>query len=97
MVLNDRILRRALAAIAVAGLLLGLAAWSIGQNDWANRWWAAGTIPVVIGLLVSMIRELLAGRLGIDAAALVSMSGALALGQSLAGSSLPSCILVAPF
>jgi heavy metal translocating P-type ATPase len=85
MVLNDRILRRTLAAIAVAGLLLGLAAWFVGQNDWANWCWAAGTIPVVIGLLGSMIRELLAGRLGIDAVALVSMSGAVALGQSLAG------------
>src|SRR6185312_5064041 len=85
MVLNDRILRRALAAIAVAGLLLGLAAWFVGHNDWANWCWAAGTIPAVIGLLGSMIRELLAGRLGIDAVALVSMSGALALGQSLAG------------
>ena len=85
MVLNDRILRRAQAAIAVAGLLLGLAAWFVGHNDWANWCWAAGTIPAVIGLLGSMIRELLAGRLGIDAVALVSMSGALALGQSLAG------------
>jgi heavy metal translocating P-type ATPase len=85
MVLNDRILRRALAAIAVAGLLLGLAAWFVEHNDWANWCWAAGTIPAVIGLLGSMIRELLAGRLGIDAVALVSMSGALALGQSLAG------------
>lgn len=85
MVLNDTLMRRALAGIALAGLMLGLAAWFAGRNDWANWCWAAGTIPVVVGLLGSMIRDLLAGRLGIDAVAFVSMSGALALGQSLAG------------
>ena len=82
---NNRLLRRALAAIALTGLLLGLAAWGVGRNDWANWCWAAGTIPVVVGLLGSMIRDFLAGRLGVDAVALVSMSGALVLGQNLAG------------
>ena len=82
---NDRLLRWALAAIALTGLLLGLAAWGVGRNDWANWCWAAGTIPVVVGLLGSMIRDFLAGRLGVDAVALVSMSGALVLGQNLAG------------
>ncbi len=84
-VLNERLLRRTLAAIALAGLILGFAAWSVGRNDWANWCWAAGTTPAVMGLLGSMIRDLWAGRLGVDAVALVSMSGALALGQSLAG------------
>ena len=46
---------------------------------------AVGTAPVVAGLLVSMIRDLLAGRMGVDAVAFVSMSGAFALGQYLAG------------
>jgi P-type E1-E2 ATPase len=83
--LNDRLFRRALVLIAVAGLLLGLVAWSLGRSDLANWCWAGGTIPVVIGLLVSMIRDFLAGRFGVDAVAFVSMSGALALGQNLAG------------
>ena len=47
--------------------------------------WAAGTIPVVVGLAVSMARDLLAGRLGVDAVAFVSMSAALLLGEPLAG------------
>ena len=38
-----------------------------------------------VGLLVSMIRDFLAGRMGVDAVAFVSMSGALALGETLAG------------
>ena len=83
-IVNDWLLRRALAATALTGLLLGLAAWGVGRNDWANWCWAAGTIPVVVGLLGSMIRDFLAGRLGVDAVALVSMSGALVLGQNLA-------------
>ncbi len=52
---------------------------------WAGRFWAAGTIPVVVGLAVSMTRDLLAGRLGVDAVAFVSMTAALLLGENLAG------------
>ena len=65
--------------------MFGVAAWSAGRNDIANWCWAGGTLAVVAGLLVSMIRDFLAGRLGVDAVAFVSMSGALALGQNLAG------------
>jgi heavy metal translocating P-type ATPase len=83
--LNEKVFRRALIAIAVIGLLLGLIAWGLGQREIANWCWAGGTLPVVVGLLVSMIRDFLAGRLGVDAVAFVSMSGALALHQNLAG------------
>jgi heavy metal translocating P-type ATPase len=77
--------RRALLAIALAGLGLGLIAAGAGRSDIAQWLWAAGTAPVVAGLAVSMIGDLLAGRLGVDAVALVSMSAALVLGQPLAG------------
>ncbi|HTR15023.1 MAG TPA: heavy metal translocating P-type ATPase, partial [Roseiarcus sp.] len=83
--MSERLFRRGLLAIAAAGLVLGLLAWGFGRSDWADWCWALGTAPVVAGLLVSMIRDLLAGRMGVDAVALVSMSGALALGQYLAG------------
>src|SRR6516165_5551752 len=82
---TERLLRRALVVLAVAALVLGLIAWALGHNDLANWCWAGGTVPVVLGLLVSMIRDFLAGRLGVDAVAFVSMSGALLLGQNLAG------------
>ena len=65
--------------------LLTFLPWSLGRTDLANWCWAGGTAPVVIGLLISIIRDLLAGRVGVDAVAFVSMSGALALGQNLAG------------
>jgi hypothetical protein len=83
--LSERLFRRALFFVAVAGLLLGLIAWAIGRSDLAEWCWAAGVVPVVMGLLVSMVRDFLAGRVGVDAVAFVSMSGALALGQYLAG------------
>jgi hypothetical protein len=49
----------------------------------AAKLWTVGTIPVVAALLVSMIRKFLAGRLGVDAVAFVSMSAGLLLGEQL--------------
>ncbi len=71
--------------VALAGLGLGVAAWVSGWPELASWLWAAGTFPVAAGLLVSMIRDFMAGRLGVDAVAFVSMSAALALGETLAG------------
>jgi heavy metal translocating P-type ATPase len=83
--LTERMFRRALIVIALGGLVFGAVAWANGRSDVANWCWAAGTLPVVIGLLISMIRDFLAGRMGVDSVAFVSMSGALVLGQNLAG------------
>lgn len=82
---TERMFRRTLIAIALTGLITGAAAWAYGWSDLASWCWAAGTVPVIIGLLISMIRDFLAGRVGVDSVAFVSMSGALALGQNLAG------------
>jgi heavy metal translocating P-type ATPase len=84
-ILDERLVRRALVVTALGGLLTGLVAWSLGRSDLAQWFWAAGTVPVVLALLFSMLRDFLAGRVGVDAIALVSMSGALVLGQTLAG------------
>lgn len=81
----ERSLRRALIAAALAGLALGLLASSAGRGGLAQGIWAAGTLPVVLALLVSMVRDFLAGRMGVDAVAFVSMSAALVLGETLAG------------
>ncbi|MFZ0149108.1 MAG: heavy metal translocating P-type ATPase [Xanthobacteraceae bacterium] len=83
--MNGRLFRQALVGIAVAGLVMGLGACLTGRDELAKWCWAGGIIPVVTGLFVSMIRDFLAGRLGVDAVAFVSMSGALVLGQNLAG------------
>ncbi|HEX6023222.1 MAG TPA: hypothetical protein VFZ00_14595, partial [Solirubrobacter sp.] len=82
---SERLVRRGLIAAALAGLALGLAASIAGRSAAAQWLWAGGTLPVVIALLVSMVRDFLAGRVGVDAVAFVSMVTALALGQGLAG------------
>ena len=82
---TERSVRRALIAIALAGLVSGAVAWANGRSDLASWCWAAGTLPVLMGLLISMIRDFLTGRVGVDSVAFVSMSGALFLGQNLAG------------
>ncbi|QOZ08892.1 heavy metal translocating P-type ATPase [Bradyrhizobium sp. CCBAU 51765] len=81
----ERVLRWTLVAIAIAGLAAGILARAAGRLDLADLAWALGTAPVIGGLAVSIVRDLMGGRLGVDAIALLSMSAALALGQPLAG------------
>ncbi|WP_193183859.1 heavy metal translocating P-type ATPase [Nisaea sediminum] len=83
--ISERLLGRLLIAVATAGLIAGLIAWQTG-HDTASIWiWGLATLPVVVSLAISMTRALLAGRMGVDAVALLSMSAALALGETLAG------------
>jgi cation transport ATPase len=82
---TGRLVRRGLIVVALAGLALGVIASLAGWST-ATQWlWAAGTLPVIVALMISIARDVLAGRVGVDAVALVSMAAALALGQGLAG------------
>ena len=83
--INERLARRALILVTLLGLASGAAAYALGNESAAHWIWAAATLPVVVALAVSIVRDLAAGRLGVDAIALLAMSGALALGQPLAG------------
>ena len=83
--LFERILRWTLVSIAVLGLAGGGIAYVGGRPDIADLAFSLATVPVVAGLAVSIVRDLLVGRLGVDAIALLSMSAAVALGQPLAG------------
>ena len=82
--MTERMIRQGLIATALVGLAAGIAASLAGRGALAYGLWAAGTLPVVAALLVSMVREFLAGRMGVDAVAFVSMSAALLLGEGLA-------------
>jgi heavy metal translocating P-type ATPase len=81
----ERVMRWALVSIAIIGLAAGLAAALAGRPSFADLCWTLATLPVIAALAVSIVRDLLGGRLGVDAIALVSMSAAIALGQPLAG------------
>jgi len=81
----ERALRRALILFALAALALGLVMGGFGRAGEAQWIWAIGTLPVVLVLLVSIVRDFMVGRMGVDAVAFVSMSAALALGETLAG------------
>ena len=81
----ERVLRWALVSIAIVGLAAGILAYVAGRPGLDDLCWTLATAPVVAGLAVSIVRDFLAGRFGVDAVALVSMSAALAPGQPLAG------------
>ncbi|WP_407158683.1 heavy metal translocating P-type ATPase [Bradyrhizobium sp. STM 3557] len=81
----ERILRWMLVAIAVSGLAAGGLAHAADRSDLADLAFTLATLPVILGLVVSIVRDVLDGRLGVDAIALVSMSAAVALRQPLAG------------
>ena len=83
--IDGRILKRALLVIAVAGLGGGLAAKFSDLPDLARWAWGLGTVPVIASLAISIVRDLSAGRMGVDAIAFISMAAALALGENLAG------------
>ena len=87
--MGESLLRRILLALAALALAGGLAlAWGVpaARPDWLSPelLWSAGTLPVVLLLAGSIVRDFMIGRFGVDAVALVSMSAALALGQPLA-------------
>ena len=77
----ERILRWALVTVAIVGLTAGIFAHFANRPGLADLCWTLATAPVVAGLAVSILRDFMAGRLGVDAIALVSMSAALVLRQ----------------
>jgi heavy metal translocating P-type ATPase len=82
--INERFLRRALILFALVALGAGLTAASLGRAELANWLWVIGTVPVIVTLFVSMVRDVLAGRMGVDAVAFVAMGAAIILGAELA-------------
>jgi len=81
----ERVARWALVGIAIVGLAAGGVASFAGRPELAKLCWTLATIPEIVGLAISIVRDFVAGRLGVDAIALISMSAAIALGQPLAG------------
>ena len=81
----ERVLRSTLVAIAICGLAAGVLARVADRPELAGLIWTIGTAPVAAALALFIVRDLRAGRFGVDAIALLSMTAALALGEPLAG------------
>ena len=81
-----KIARPYLAGLAAAGLAAGIAAGLTGHGDWARSIWTAATLPVLAALLIEIVTSLRRGDVGLDIVAALSMTAALAFGESLAAS-----------
>jgi heavy metal translocating P-type ATPase len=77
--------RHVSVAIPAIGLAAGLAAWVFGHPVTADILWAVATVPVVLVLSAEIVVSLRHGHVGLDIVALLSMAGALALEEPLAG------------
>ncbi|MDP4003316.1 heavy metal translocating P-type ATPase [Methylobacterium sp. NEAU K] len=78
-------LRGWLALLPLVGLCAGLAAQALGRLDIAAWAWTLPTLAVLAVLLTQVATSLARGDVGLDLVAVLSMGGALALSQSLAG------------
>jgi len=76
---------RALAAIALAAIVCGGVLHLAGQPAAGDAVWATLTAAMIVPLTWSVARDVARGRFGVDVIALISMAGALALGEQLAG------------
>jgi heavy metal translocating P-type ATPase len=74
----------ALLVAATACLVAGLGLRVAGSPALAGMVWTAGVLPVLAALVVEIARSLLRGDVGLDIVAALSMSAALAFGETLA-------------
>jgi len=78
--------RPPLAAVsALTGVMVGGVAWAFGNPALARGCWAITTLALLIPLGWSVARSLVRRDFGVDVLALLSMAGAIAVGQYLAG------------
>jgi len=76
--------KTALLLVALAGLVSGLALHFLGRTESAAIAWTVGVIPILAALLTEIFRGLWRGEVGLDIVAALSMSAALAFGETLA-------------
>lgn len=81
---RGNVVKIGLLAVAVAGLASGLVLTALGRDDSASVLWWAGVLPVLAALLMEIVRSLVRGEVGLDIVAALSMSAALAAGETLA-------------
>jgi heavy metal translocating P-type ATPase len=77
--------RTALALVALGSVCAGALLHLVGYERVGDFLWAATVGLMLVPLSWSVLRSLIRGDVGVDAIALVSMAGALALGEYAAG------------
>ncbi len=79
-----RFLNLALLGLAVVGLSASLGARWSHRPGWADWLILAGTVPVLLAVLLDSLASLVRRELGLDIIALLSIGGAIALGEYVA-------------
>jgi heavy metal translocating P-type ATPase len=80
---SDRF-KTAILLFAITGLLSGLAFSFAGKGDIASFLWSAAVAPALAALVVEIVRSIGRGEVGLDVVAALSMTAALAFGETLA-------------
>lgn len=75
-----------LLGVTLTALAAGGVAWLSGATTVAQSCWAAGTVAAILPAAWWVIAGVRAGRFGVDILAVLSLAGALAVGEYLAGS-----------
>ncbi|MCX2931242.1 heavy metal translocating P-type ATPase [Mycobacterium sp. CVI_P3] len=78
-------MRWALLAVTLTALLAGGVAWVLGAHLVADACWIVGTGAAILPALWWVIASVRAGRVGVDVLAVLSLAGALAVREYLAG------------
>lgn len=78
------LIRQLLAGLVALGLAAGLAFKLVGLGAWAGPVFTAVVVPVLVVLVVEIVTSLRRGDVGLDIVAALSMTAALAFGESLA-------------
>ncbi len=76
--------KTAILFLATGGLLAGLVLYFADRGDIANLLWVAGVTPALVALVVEILRSIGRGEVGLDIVAALSMTAALAFGETLA-------------
>lgn len=74
-----------LLAAALVGLVVGGVLYLMGARSLGRLAFVSSVIVVLIPTVISTVRRLLRGEIGVDLIAVLAMAGALALGEYLAG------------
>lgn len=74
-----------LALLSACGIAAGAALWLSDRDGVADLVWAATTTAALAPLFLTVVRDLLRGRAGVDLIALAAIGSAVVLGEYLAG------------